>query len=238
MSSKLKATLIVLGALIGILVTSQFQTPVLLNSTFPLDQLEAQKELLKTFSDEQAVLQNKIVMLRQQIEEVNKSKGFSQKEGLITKLDDLKKKVGLAQLKSSGLEIYLSDGVLGNRENTEGLSSSLVHAADLRDIVNVLRAGHAEGISVNNQRILATTPIVSVGNSILINNFNVAPPYSIKVAGDPEILLQRLKDDTVLPDLKERITRGDIEMEITPKDHITLPIYNGSFRTKHIEGQI
>jgi len=235
MNTKLKIIFVSLGLFIGILTTSQLITSVPVNSTFLLDQIKAKEEFLKTLSDEQVALQSKIVLLRERISRINDDNKLSQQQGVLDKLQNLKKLVGLDTIKGTGIEISLNDGMKNYREDNEMVSLYLIHAGDLRDIINILRAAGAKGIAINNQRILSTTSIISVGNSILVNNVNLAPPYVLNVAGDQEILLRRLQDTKVLPDLKKRIADKKIKMKIQSKNFLTIPIYNGSFRTKHIK---
>lgn len=236
MSVKLKVIFVVLGLFIGVLTTSQLITSVPVNSTFLLDQIQAKEDFLKSLSDEQVSLQSRIVLLRQRIAQISEDNKLSQQQGVLDKLQNLKNQVGLEVIKGPGIEISLEDGLDSRKGGDEMASPYLVHAGDLRDIINILRAADAKGISINNQRILATTSIISVGNSILVNNVNLAPPYTISAAGDQEILFRRLRDAKVLPDLKQRIADEKIKMSVQDKSFLIIPIYNGSFRTKHIEG--
>ncbi len=232
MPSKLKLIFVVLGTLIGVLITSQFLTSVPVNSNFPVDQLQSREELLSDLNKEQNALQSRIVLLRDKIDKINREN--TQEQGLISNLNRLKASVGLEAQTGPGIEISLNDGDESLRNTDETISSYLIHAADLRDIINAMRAADATAISVNNQRILSSTSIISVGNTILINNVNVAPPYTINVVGEPEKLLRYIQDDQVLEDLKKRISVGQIEMNIGDKRFVTVPIFNGSFRTKYI----
>ena len=54
---------------------------------------------------------------------------------------------------------------------------------DLLYIINDLKRGGAEAISINEQRIISTSEIRCVGNTILVNTTRLAPPYHIKVIG-------------------------------------------------------
>jgi uncharacterized protein YlxW (UPF0749 family) len=54
-----------------------------------------------------------------------------------------KKDVGLETAKGDGVEVSLNDGVLVKRDEADTIDQSLIHAADLRDLVNVLRSARA-----------------------------------------------------------------------------------------------
>ena len=59
--------------------------------------------------------------------------------------------------------------------------------------LNELRAAGAEALSINGERILATSEIRCAGPTISINNTKKAAPFEIKVIGDPDTLENALK---------------------------------------------
>ncbi|NMB46854.1 MAG: DUF881 domain-containing protein [Firmicutes bacterium] len=64
---------------------------------------------------------------------------------------------------------------------------------DVRDIVNELFAAGASGIQVGAQRLIATSSIRAVGDSILVNHQAVATqPLEVRAVGDPEVLASAL----------------------------------------------
>jgi uncharacterized protein YlxW (UPF0749 family) len=64
---------------------------------------------------------------------------------------------------------------------------------DLRDIVNELFAAGARGIQVGSQRLIATSSIRAVGDSILVNHQAVSTkPLEVRAVGDPEVLASAL----------------------------------------------
>jgi len=130
--------------------------------------------------------------------------------------------------------ISLNDNQTLNREELTGDELGIVYASDLRDLINLLYASGAEGVAINNQRITTTTSINSVGNTILVDNFNLVPPFTISVIGDAETFSQYYTDSIMLEDLKTRIQNNGIEFGIEQLEFVSLPIYNGQLRLKHI----
>jgi uncharacterized protein YlxW (UPF0749 family) len=59
---------------------------------------------------------------------------------------------------------------------------------ELQDALNNLRNAGAEAIALNGQRIISSTPVLSRGNSLLINGHAVTAPLRLVVIGDPEQL--------------------------------------------------
>lgn len=226
--------LVVIGIVTGLLLTWQFATGLPLSSNFPTDEIEARDELLNDFLDEQGYLQSRIVFLRNEIDEAHKVIEEQSEIASLPFLDDLKQDIGLSEIRGAGVEILLDDSPFAIREGVEVSDENLVQAADIRDIVNVLNAANADAISVNNQRVIATSPITSVGTSLLINNAYVAPPFTINAVGDSEIILQRLLNESLLAELYERVSTNHLSMQISVKNIVDIPIYNGNLRTNYL----
>lgn len=222
------------GVFIGLLITSQFRSSVP-TSSYPSDELAIKKELIKNFLDDQSLLKSKIVVLRDEIgKRQDESKNLGDQK-LIETLNQLKTDVGLETAQGDGVEISLNDGVLVKRDETDSIDQSLIHAADLRDLINVLRSARAEAISINDQRILSNTSITSVGNTILVNNFHLLPPFTVVAIGDPELMSQRLTDVNALPDLNKRQKSNNIQFSFAIKNGLLAPIYNGDFSVKYMK---
>jgi len=233
-SWKVHVAIAITGILVGVLVTAQFRSAIP-TSSFPYDEYKVQQELIKSYSDDQAVLKTKILNLRTQIDVKQKESGLAVQKNNLEVLAELKKEIGLESSRGDGVAITLNDGPFGQRVGSEGTEQFLVHAADLRDIVNLAFSAQAGAVSVNDQRVIASTPISSVGNTILVNNFHVLPPFTITIIGDQDLLLQRLNDPAALPDLVKRIKGQKIQYDYAPKTNLVVPVYNGDFRLKYVQ---
>ncbi len=230
----LLGVLVFTGLIAGLLLSWQFSTEVPLESSFATDSVQAREDLIKKFLDEQSYLQSRIVTLRKQIED-DQDKIEVQTESInLEFLESLKAKVGLTEVTGSGIQITLNDSPLALREGPEVSDQNRVQASDIRDIVNILNAASAEAISVNDQRVVANTPISAVGTTILINNSHVAPPFNILVVGDSELILERLLNKNLLPLIYQKKLKSKVIFEITRKNRITVPIYNGDFQVNYL----
>ncbi len=230
----LLGVLVFTGLIAGLLLSWQFSTEVPLESSFATDSVQAREDLIKKFLDEQSYFQSRIVTLRKQIED-DQDKIEVQTESInLEFLESLKAKVGLTEVVGSGIQITLNDSPLALREGPEISDQNRVQASDIRDIVNILNAASAEAISVNDQRVVANTPISAVGTTILINNSHVAPPFNILVVGDSELILERLLNKNLLPLIYQKKLKSKVIFEITRKNRITVPIYNGDFQVNYL----
>jgi len=99
--------------------------------------------------------------------------------------------LGLVKVKGRGIVMTLDDSTLAAQAG-ENRDPFLVHDYDLWPVVNELRSAGAEAISINEQRVVGTTPIRCVGAVLNINSVPVASPFIIKAIGDPDALVGAL----------------------------------------------
>lgn len=224
---------VITGVFVGLLLTMQFKSSIPA-AMYPTDELKAQKELIESYVADQGVLKTKITTLRGQIDEAREQSRELTKDNNLETLKTLKKEMGLEQVMGAGVMITLNDGMFVNRDSAEEVSQSLVHASDLRDVVNILRTAKAEAVAINDQRIIASTPITSVGNTILVNNFHLVPPFTVTAIGDREVIMERLNDPSSLPDLRKRAGEMKIQFETSLLEGILIPLYNGNLSTKYL----
>ncbi len=100
------------------------------------------------------------------------------------RVDRLAGPAGMQPLAGPGLVVTLDDAPLGQAA-PDGVDPNLlvVHQQDLQAVINALWAGGAEGISLQGQRIIATTGIKCVGNTVRLQGVPYAPPYEIVAVG-------------------------------------------------------
>ena len=84
-----------------------------------------------------------------------------------------------------GVVVSLVDSPKLNRRETnpDVIRQFVVHAGDILDVVNQLKAAGAGVISVNDQRWVATSYISGVGMTIIMDGRKLRPPYLIKAIG-------------------------------------------------------
>src|SRR5699024_7652873 len=63
--------------------------------------------------------------------------------------------------------------------------SLVVHQQDIQAVANALWSGGAEAMTIQGQRVVSTTGIKCVGNTVVLHGVPYAPPYVITAIGDP-----------------------------------------------------
>lgn len=106
--------------------------------------------------------------------------------------------VGLTPVKGPGVTVSLSDAPASVQ--APGLDQDLlvVHQQDIQAVVNQLWASGAEAMTIQGQRVVPTTGIKCVGNTVVLHGIPYAPPYQITAIGDPRRLAAGLESSEYL----------------------------------------
>ena len=111
--------------------------------------------------------------------------------------------------------------------------SLVVHQQDIQAVVNALWAGGAEAITIQNQRVIATTGIKCVGNSVVLHGIPYAPPYVIQAIGDPSTLSASLEGTKAIQIYRQYVDAYGLGYEATVVDHLELPAFEGAVGVSH-----
>lgn len=226
----IKAIFITLGFFVGLIFTAQLRS-------FPLRSLDPVvydaelKEIITQLSQQQSDLKKQFNVLKKEIDkDQQKVKGIKISSEFAEELDKLKNYVGLKNLSGEGVVVTLDDSRLFKEGQAEDF---IIHAADLRDIINVLWQASAEAIAINGERIAPSTSIDCISNTILVNYAHLAPPYYISAIGDKDKLLNYLKNNSLLRDIYNRKIEKGIQLEINSNDKVVISSYNGVFNIEY-----
>ena len=114
------------------------------------------------------------------------------------------------------------------------MSKLVVHNTDLTAIVNMLRHANAEAISINGQRIIATSAITCEGSVIKINGEKITSPFIIKAIGPTDLFYGSL----MMPGGYIYYMEEDgIIVEKKRMESVTIEKYNGVINPKYIKSK-
>ena len=160
---------------------------------------------------------DKIIEYEEKAESNEESRELIKKE-----LTEAKQAYGVTDIEGEGIIVTLTD--------TDEMSYSY---RDILSLINELRYAGAKAISINNQRIVNTTEIVSASTRyIMINGKRVTSPYVIKAIGDKTYLKSAITIKNGYVDLKEK---EGYKISIQEKASITINKYSGATTLKYIK---
>lgn len=183
---------------------------------------------LQTAKEEYEALKESYEESQEIVEEYKTSS--STNDALIASMkSDLEKAnvlAGLADVKGEGVVVTIKDST----DMTLSAEAGLVHDTDLTAIVTELKAAGAEAISINGQRIIATTAIRCVGPTIQVNSVKVASPFYIKAIGNSKYLESAL---TIRNGVVDSLKSYGIEVNIKTDNKITIDKYDLALKLKY-----
>jgi uncharacterized protein YlxW (UPF0749 family) len=211
----------------GILISAQLRTlpERVTNPIAPYVSLNETKEELYT---EQSQLKDEIKSLQVSIQESQaQAENVVLSKDEIAKLNYKKAQAGLTKLNGPGVIIVLDDSV-----TSVATESSIVHAADIRDILNLLWGSGAEAIAINGQRVVVNTAVDCIVNTILLNNVRLATPFQIEAIGNQNLMYDKVTNQKILEDLYKRKRENGVIFDVRKNDDITVPLFDGSLGTE------
>lgn len=220
---------ILLGVLLALALKTQHQ--VASEGNIPNRWPAIRTEFL-SMKDENTKLRRDLAEFRSREEEMarQQAKGLSTTKGLQRALDDAKALAGLVPLIGPGVIVTLEDSPQLSPSETrkDTIEQFMVHDSDLVALTNELFNAGAEAVSVNGQRLIATSSIRCAGVPILVNSKRIAPPYVIKAIGSPAELEGALKMQGGAADVAGLWALNMIRTE--RNERVLIPAYDGSTR--------
>jgi len=145
------------------------------------------------------------------------------------RLEEVRLAVGLAPLRGPGVIIEIADSkrVIPDGENP---ANYIVLVDDLRDIVVALWASGAEAITINGERLVATSSIYGVGASVLVNTAFLSPPFRIEAIGAEGLLDRFQTNPAFLGRVAQRIDVFGLEFATQRADAVELAAFVGNTR--------
>lgn len=139
--------------------------------------------------------------------------------------------LGLNDISGQGLIITLDENSDVNTEEILDINSYLVHEEDLLYIINELFNCGADAISINDERIVSTTPILCDGNIIRINGKMIGVPITIKAIGYPE----RLEGALTRPGGYLDVMANDgVVVTVERSEYISILKYDGVYAYEYL----
>ena len=174
------------------------------------------------------VLTNRVAQAQKDVDAVS---GTSIDPALIAKIGSLEQSTGLQPLTGSALVIELNDAprAPGTKlPDGVGPDDLVVHQQDVQAVVNAMWRGGASGIQVMDQRIIGTSAIRCVGNTLFLQGRVYSPPFVIKAVGNISELQKALNDEPGVLIYKQYVDLLDLGWKVSIQQSTTLPAWSGS----------
>ncbi len=137
--------------------------------------------------------------------------------------------MGLEPVTGLGYEVTLDDAPHdGPLKDGVSPDDVVVHQQDVQAVVNALWAGGAEAMMLMDQRVISTSAVRCVGNTLLLQGRVYSPPFVVKAVGDPQRLSEALKASPELQIYQQYVALLHLGWEAHPVAELTLPGFTGT----------
>ncbi|MFI6961965.1 DUF881 domain-containing protein [Streptomyces sp. NPDC050255] len=195
-------------------------------------------DLIQQRSEKNAALDESVASVRDDIDTL------AQRDGGSTEAEDARLKVleraaGTTKLSGRAVSVTLNDAPQ-NATASPGYpdpqpNDLVIHQQDLQAVVNALWQGGARGIKVMDQRLISTSAVRCVGNTLILQGRVYSPPYKITAVGDPGKLEQALDASPAIQNYLLYVKAYGLGWKVDEREAVTLPGYSGTVDLHYAE---
>ena len=194
-------------------------------------------DLIQDRSRKNEALDTSTATLRRQVD------GLAQRDDGSTKaekreLGALEKSAGTRKVAGAGLSVTLDDAPTNATAKVPGIpepepNDLVIHQQDLQAVVNALWKGGAKGIKIMDQRLISTSAVRCVGNTLILQGRVYSPPYEVTAVGDPGKLRGALDASPAIKNYQEYVDAYGLGWKVDEHKAVTLPGYSGTVDLQH-----
>ncbi len=143
---------------------------------------------------------------------------------------------GLTSVVGPGVTVALDDA---HRDPGSPLPAGVspddlvIHQQDVQAVVNAMWAGGAEAVEVMDQRLLSTSAVRCVGNTLILGGRVYSPPFTIAAVGSPVALRNAIDSAPDLVNLRQWVDAVGLGYSVVTSRTLTVPAYAGPLALTH-----
>ena len=144
--------------------------------------------------------------------------------------DELAAPAATTKVRGAALEVTLDDAKRTADSLPDGFTADdiVVHQQDVQAVVNALWTSGAEAMMIQDQRVISTSAVRCVGNTLILQGRVYAPPYRITAIGDVDRMQQGLDADASVNIYKQYVDAVGLGYALHTHTSIEFPAYSGS----------
>jgi len=138
--------------------------------------------------------------------------------------------VGTQAVTGPELSVSLDDAKRTAASLPKGYTADdiVVHQQDVQSVVNALWAGGAEAMMLQDQRVISTSAVRCVGNTLILQGRVYSPPYVIRAIGDVSAMRAALNQSPQVTIYRQYADLLGLGYDVTSKGEASFPAYTGS----------
>lgn len=128
---------------------------------------------------------------------------------------------GTAAVRGPAVRVVLDDSTQTSAPN---LNDLVIHSQDVQAVVNALWRSGAEAVAVNGQRVVATSAVECIGNTLLLDGSVYSPPYVVVGIGADQA---RFAADGLVRELDVEASTYGLRFDVSTVAGATAPAFSG-----------
>jgi uncharacterized protein YlxW (UPF0749 family) len=187
--------------------------------------IKERNRLIARQADQLADLQEQVERLTEQAASRNGNVAAAQSAGDAGALS-----AALVGLTGPGVVITLddapprSDGSLPVNARPDDL---VIHQSDVQAVVNAVWAAAADGVAIMDQRLIATSAVRCVGNTLLLQGRTYSPPFVVTAIGDAAAIRAQLAASPQVAVFRQAVEDFGLTFEVRELREVSVPAYDG-----------
>lgn len=171
-------------------------------------------------------LQHQSARLTEQVSELTGAANAD--DGQDRALAEAQAVAGLSELHGPGVRVTLNDAPVDVKPAGVDDDALVVHQQDIQAVVNALWDGGAEAMTIQGQRVISTTGIKCVGNTVVLHGVPHAPPYVIEAIGDQAAMQASLDSNPSIQIYRQYVAAYRLGYKVDHEGDLTAPEFSGS----------
>jgi uncharacterized protein YlxW (UPF0749 family) len=146
--------------------------------------------------------------------------------------DALRAQAGFTAVHGPGITVTLNDSSRRTNDflgaNAPDNDDLVVHQQDVQAVVNAMWAGGAEAMSIMDVRVISTSAVRCVGNTLLLHGQVFSPPFKITAIGEPTAMRRALESAEGVQQFRDAVADFGLGYTETVERNVTVRAYDGS----------
>ncbi|MFB8210795.1 DUF881 domain-containing protein [Streptomyces sp. NPDC048567] len=195
-------------------------------------------DLIQQRSEKNAALEESAASVREDVDSLaQRDNGSTRAEA--ARLKALERTAGTTELSGPAVSVTLNDAP-PNATASPGYpdpqpNDLVIHQQDLQAVVNALWQGGAKGVKVMDQRLISTSAVRCVGNTLILQGRVYSPPYKITAVGDTAALRRALDASPAIQNYLLYVKAYGLGWKVDEQGTATLPGYSGTVDLHYAE---
>src|SRR6478609_990559 len=195
--------------------------------------------LIRNQTRQNTVVAARLAQLRAEVDRLSaqQAPGDLRVTQLTTQADRLALAAGTQAVAGPTVRVSLTDAKNVPSVLPDGFSVDdyVVHQQDVQAVVNALWQGGAEAMMLMDQRIISTSAVRCVGNTLILQGRVYSPPYVITAIGNQDAMRSALDTDPAVANLRDWSIAVGLGYDVGNVGSQTFPAYSGSIVPEHAE---